>query len=147
MQQPTSQYYHLVYGGYGELGREDRKFLTRLTYMERPKFKSAGFTDQEFGGFAMVGTNLTDVKKAYGLNTFLGCGRMFGYIAANEADLPKRNYAISGVTLVLEGYLQFYGIDLGIGLQNFTGLVSREEFKTYVAWPYNFYMARLGFYL
>ena len=55
MQQPTSNYFHHVYGGYFEVGPDKEWLLLRLGYIERPVFESQGFVDQETFSYLAVG--------------------------------------------------------------------------------------------
>ena len=46
MQQPTSNYYHAVYGGYLQVST-DSEVVTKRSHSERPEFNANGFSDKE----------------------------------------------------------------------------------------------------
>jgi hypothetical protein len=149
MQQPTSQYYHFVYGGYVGVQTEAQRIGLRYQYFERPRFSAAGFEEQEFGHFVFIGGKITDPKKPYGLHAYLGGGKVSGYIKKEEQTnpdihYPKRRYAINGATLAIDAAIRVSKFEFAIGHQHFTGISSREEFDSHVGWPFNFYSVKIG---
>lgn len=154
MQQPTSQYYHTIYGGFGELASNTGKLALRYSYIERPRFYSAGFSEQEFGNFLTVGTYVwASTSKVFTLNAHIGGGRMQGYITAEKdkdgatSDLPMRKYHLNGLTAIGEGELKWKLFNIALSHQTFVGFDDNDQLSSYVAWPYNYYMGRIGFLL
>jgi len=151
MQQPTSHYYHYVYGTYAEVSADSRKFYIKALYLERPKFSASGFSDQEFGGFGFVGTKLTSAKKPYAINTLLGGGKISGYIKQDETSsdqsYPTRKYTLNGVALGIEASITISKVHASLFHQTFIGLSSQEDYDANVAWPFNFFVAKVGVYL
>lgn len=150
MQQPTSQYYLAVYGAYGEVAREDQRFIFRAMYIERPKFSYAGYVDQESGVFGVIGTKLTKAKN-HGLSAFVGGGRVGGYVAEEDDDggqgPAKLSFSLPGLVTVLEYSAQWRRLDVALGHQMFIGYADRTQLESLVAWPYTFFLLRLGLHL
>ncbi len=151
MQQPTSHYYHYVYGSYLEAGTENRRIYLKAIYVERPKFNASGFSDQEFGGFGFLGTQLTPIKKYYAINTMIGGGKVSGYIKQNDdsggSSYPARKYSLNGLALGVEASVALYKVHASIFHQSFIGLSSQEDYDSDVAWPFNFFLVKVGLYL
>ena len=149
MQQPTSHYYLFSYGAEAEVQSDSEGAILRLQYIERPEFRTMGFRDKDYGGFVLAGTKLGK-EKSRGLYAFIGLGQMAGYTksvaGAPGISRPEtRYYALNGPTASLE-YLAHLGpVDLAIGHQTFVGFVDKDEMQAYVAWPYNFFSASMGF--
>ena len=78
MQQPASNYFLGIYGFFLEFETDQKGFLARLGYMERPEFTTQGYTDQEWTSFVMVGTTLLDFGY-HGLMAHGGYGSVSGY--------------------------------------------------------------------
>lgn len=146
MVQPTSSYYHLVYGGYGEVGRDDGALLVRGGYLERPKFSSAGFEDQEFFGFGLIGSRVFH-KKKHGLQIFAGGGQTTAFLRDVAGNLESRRYRVPGLVLLAEYYGRWKAIDVAVQHQAFVGHVSDRQLRAYVAWPYGFFLLRMGIML
>lgn len=143
MQQPTSQYYHLVYGGYVQLGLDSQKAFARISYCERPKFDFAGFSDQEQAGFIQIGSSLHTYWSFLDLNALFGAGRLSGYIKANDSQ-KKEDFILDGISLEAEAVASLAMIRIGLSHRLFTGIKTREELESYVGWPYRFFSLTLG---
>ena len=148
MQQPTSQYYHAVYGGYVEIASASQRLIGRGQYVERPEFSNVGYVDKDYGAFAQVGAKLT-AAKTHGLLAFVGYGRMSGYIRAESAtraqtDVSERHYAIPGPIAAVEYAVRLGRIDLAVNHQTFVGFADRTQTDAYVAWPFNFFQVSAG---
>lgn len=151
MQQPTSHYYHFVYGGSGQAEFFEQKFLVRGSYLQRPKFEEAGFVDQDSGAFAFVGSQIAG-NKIFGVTALIGGGRINGYIRATDEyysseDAPERSYSISGLSTALEASARWGSLHVAVNHQTFVGYVDREQLNAYVGWPYNFFLVNVGFTL
>lgn len=149
MQQPTSHYYHAVYGGSVEGGTDSQSFLFRGSYVERPEFRAAGFRDKDYGWFGAAGTKVTK-SKDHGLYAFFGLGRMAGYVKADtdtdtEGAVKDRVFGVSGPTASLEYLYRWKMLDLAVNHQTFIGYVDDTQLKAFVAWPYNFFQVSAGF--
>ncbi|MGE0171235.1 MAG: hypothetical protein AB7T49_00540 [Oligoflexales bacterium] len=146
MLQPSSSYYHFVYGGFGQVGFFDSGFLVRGGYAERPEFRSAGFRDQDSVGYALIGTHLKQ-SKHQNLSAFCGGAKVRGYvkrIEESEGDVNSRSYEIGGVMTAVEYKVVLSHIDIGLSYHAFVGYTSEEELQSYVAWPYNFAFLQAG---
>lgn len=146
MTQPTSSYYHVVYGGYGEVAREDGDFLFRGGYLERPEFTAAGFKDQEFFGFGLFGTRVFD-RKAHGLNAFFGGGQTTGFLRDEAGGHESRHYRVPALGFAAEYFARWRALDVALQHQLLIGHVSDQQLRAYVAWPYSFLLLRLGIVL
>lgn len=148
MQQPTSHYYHAIYGASFEGGTDSQKFLVRGSYLERPEFDNAGFKDKDYGFFTAAGTKITK-EKTHGLYAFFGLGRMAGYVKADEdtevsGEATERDFAVSGPTAILEYVFRWKMLDLAVNHQTFIGYVDETQLNAFVAWPYNFFQVSTG---
>jgi hypothetical protein len=148
MQQPTSHYYHAVYGGYVEAGADSDAFVARFQYVERPEFDDAGYADKDYGSFGMIGTKVTKAKD-HGLYAFFGGGRMAGYVRAQEATrgqtaADERSYALPGPTVAVEYQYHWKRLALAVNHQSFVGYVDKAQTDAYVAWPFNFFQVTAG---
>ncbi len=147
MVQPTSSYYHFVYGGLLEASFFTRKLIVRASYIERPEFSHNGFSDQEFGTFGHIGSQLTKTK-THGLTAFLGYGQMIGYVKYEEESLPenKRSFIVKGPSALLEYHVKLAQLDFSVAHQSFTGVASDEQLDAFVAWPYGFIFFNTSYY-
>ena len=151
MVQPTSNYYHMVYGAYVGMQTESEKLGWQAGYLERPLFKDEGFADKEWSYYAVLGSKLVETSsKTFGVWGGVGWSRVSGYIkplanAAEEAAaLPERDFLIDGPAADLELYLRWHAVRLSLAHQTFVGFASAMQTSAYVAWPYNFLMLKLG---
>lgn len=142
MQQPTSHYYHFVYGAQISAASQAEGFQWRASYIERPAFKDLGYEDKDFGWFTMVGTKLTKSSKTSGVYALGGGGRVSGYI---KDSTQKHGFALVGPTVALEYVYRLGPVQWTIGHQTFVGFVDKDEVEAYVAWPYTFFNTTLGF--
>ncbi len=150
MTQPTSNYYHAVYGGYFDVSLDDKRVFARASYVERPKFVAAGYIDQDYAFTSFIGTKLTNLKKPYGLLAGIGYGFAGGYIKP-DPDYPeivgeKRTYKIPGMVAAIEFVAQWRHIDLAFGHQTLIGYAGKDQIEAYVVWPFNFVLFRMGIY-
>ncbi len=148
MQQPTSHYYHAIYGISFEGGTDAEGMLVRGSYLERPEFRNAGFRDKDFGYFVMAGTKITKTKDR-GLYAYFGGGRMMGYVKADpetelEGEATGREFGLSGPTATLEYVVRWKRLALAANHQTFIGYGDKTQLDAYVAWPYNFFQVSAG---
>lgn len=148
MQQPTSHYYHAIYGVSVEGGTDAQGLVVRGAYLERPEFKNAGFRDKDYGYFAQIGTKITKTKDR-GLYAYIGGGRMMGYVKADpetelEGEARERDFGLSGPTATLEYVVRWKMLDLAANHQTFIGYGDKAQTEAYVAWPYNFFQVSAG---
>lgn len=146
MLQPTSQYYHLVYGGYVGGETDGGGLSLRLGYAERPAFESAGFRDQEYGSFLLLGTRVADFG-VHGFTAFAGAGKLEGYIgpsAPETAHLDERSFELEGVALALEYGVRAGPVDIALSHLTMIGNGTKTQQDAFVAWPYNFFFLQLG---
>jgi hypothetical protein len=143
MVQPSSNYYHFVYGGYLETGTDERGFLFRGGHVERPVFRSAGYADQDSASYVLVGTQLTRTSLQR-FSAFAGGGAVRGYMKEDRDHGERASYQIRGLMTAIEYQLDLIGLNLGVAHHAFIGFSSKEELRAYVAWPYNFLLLKMG---
>ena len=150
MTQPASNYYHLVYGGYGEAATEDDWLIIRAHYLERPEFAQAGYVDQDYGWFIHLGTKVTATQN-HGLYAYFGGGRMSGWLQEDAADSPegpgtqRRFYSLPGASAAIEYGVRALGVEASISHQSFVGYVDQAQLQARVGWPFNFFQLDLGY--
>ena len=142
MEQPTSHYYHLIFGASVQGGTTSEGFLVKGTYWQRPTFEAAGYADQDEGWWGMVGTKVTK-EKDRGLYAYAGFGRVGGWVK-DLSQGSKSTYLVNGPVFDVEYALHFGHFSMAVGHQQFIGYVSKFQVDAYVAWPYSFYTINLG---
>lgn len=148
MQQPSSQYYHEIYGLTGKLFFEDSGFFTSLTYLERPKFKAYGFADQEQFAHLNFGKILID-EKHYRLDVSVGPGRVWGYVEFDgqipaSLETNSRDFYINGAAYNTSFSVYLSKVALSISHTFFAGYRDKGDFDSYVLWPYLFFSLGIG---
>jgi len=143
MQQPTSSYYHAVYGGALEAGNQKESFLIRLGYLERPRFELNGFRDQEFFSYVMVGTRVLQ-RKSHNLLAHVGVGRAQGVLAETAEGGEDRHFGMTTLAVSMEYALRLGGFEWGLGHQMLLGNKSAYQSRSQVVWPYSFFLMKLG---
>ena len=149
MQQPTSNYFLGIYGATGDVMRDDHSLFFRLAYFERPEFRNNGFADKDFGGFAMAGSQI--LRRGEGeVLAMLGAGQMLGYtrVLGHDPDptdeAHKRHYRLTGLTTALEYAYHWLGVDFAVSHQAFIGYDGTTQLAALVAWPYTFFLGKMG---
>lgn len=142
MQQPTSHYYHLIYGASAQGGTTAEGLLVRGTYWQRPAFNAAGYRDQDYGWWGLVGTKVTK-EKDRGLYAYCGFGRIGGYVS-DLAQHQTSTYLVNGPVFDVEYELHYGRLSLAAGHQQFIGYVSQYQVDAYVAWPFSFFTVNVG---
>ncbi len=150
LQQPSSHYYHAIYGGQLGFNIDSEKLHVRAGYFERPEFRSVGYIDKDFGYHLLVGTRVTKAKD-HGVRAFLGYGRIEGYIKVDKTKLvatgvDERRYGINGPIAAVEYALRWNHLEIAAGHQSFTGYAGKEQSEARVAWPYNLFTISMGTY-
>ena len=79
MIQPSSQYFHYVYGSAITMGPDKSNFVVRAQVWQRPKFTSSGFQDQDEGGQVLLGHRFKNLG-IFEFYMYLGGGVAQGYI-------------------------------------------------------------------
>ena len=149
MVQPTSSYYHAVYGATIDVASNNELFIFRGYYVERPKFEEGGYVDQEYGSFGAIGTKLNK-SKLNNIYAFFGYGKMGGYLATikNEGSTSSetnRTYEIPGPMFSLEYGLRLKNFFISLEHISFIGHVDDTQLNARVAWPYNFFMFKTSY--
>jgi hypothetical protein len=149
LQQPTSHYYHAIYGAEAQFSTATEGFLLRASYLERPEFKDAGYADKDFGWFGQIGTKVTKATN-HGLYAFIGGGRMGGYVkadAGHRGDSGKagNHYLLPGLTAAMSYAARLGPVYLAVEQQAFVGYVDKFQLNALVGWPYNFFQFKVGF--
>lgn len=147
MQQPASQYFHLIQGGSLDISLY-RSWAVRATYLERPVFRSAGYVDQDLFAFAQTGSSFFNhgIFDIYG---FAGVGKCWGYIKEEEpsdgSSAVKRNdYTMNALALTMEGASQLSFLEVRIGHSLLVGKSSSDIYQSKVAWPFSIYYLTLS---
>jgi hypothetical protein len=136
MQQPSSQYYHYVYGGQLDLARQNDVAILRLQYIERPAFRNAGYVDQDFSGAVLFGKSVLTTGNI-GVNALVGGGYTWGYIKDDSDVAPRREaYRLPGITTSLEAKWGTSSIDFRLAQQMMICQNSKTQAEAYVAWPF-----------
>lgn len=143
MTQPSSSYYHGAYGASFNVGVLKDKLLFEINYMERPKFNSAGFEDQESGQFISIGTKLNQ-SKSHHLAAMFGYGSMQGYIKELKGERDERAFKLSGPIMSIGYKYQIGSFLFGVVHHTFSG-VEEDQLEAKVIWPYNFFMTQLSY--
>jgi len=147
MQQPSSQYYHYCYGGEFQIRSNDSARGLKISFLQRPEFNYGGFTDQESAIAVMYGGTLS--SKSFLFNNaaaFVGASQIDGFIRENATN-TTRKFSSSGLIYAFEwGKLRdrftaalFHSSHIGFG--------SDYQSEAFVAWPYIFYGAKVGWAL
>lgn len=140
MQQPSSQYYHYVYGGQLDIARKDDVAYMRLQYLERPAFESAGFIDQDFSAAVFFGKSVLK-RGGFGVSALVGAGQNWGYLKEAKVDNPRREaYRMPGIGTALEAKWSSARVDLRVSYQTMICQNDRELFDYYVAWPFSWFL-------
>lgn len=142
MQQPTSQYYHWIYGGMFDVGPTPGLSL-RASYFERPAFHSAGYVDQEFLAFAQMG-GLIARKSIIDIYGFIGGGRVWGYLKEDNSEVAstpvrRETFAMPAAAFSMEASLSLGLVDMRIGHSQIVCMGTSDQVKSKVAWPYTTY--------
>lgn len=147
MQQPASQYYHLVYGGNLDISLVD-SWSIRGTYFERPAFHSAGYVDQDFFAYAQTGVSFFR-KGIFDVYSYIGAGRGWGYLkeespTEGREKVRRNDYTLQALALSMEVSALFSWADVRIGHSLFVGKGDNDQTKSQVAWPFATYYLALS---
>ena len=123
---PSSQYYHYVFGTQIDLARESDRSLIRLQYLQRPKFTSRGYTDQDFSGLIFIGQSLLQ-RKSVGVTSLIGGGYAWGYIKSVADSDEVNSYKIPGLAVSLEGRWSTDYLDVRFAHQVLIGHSAKEQ--------------------
>ena len=116
MQQPTSNYFHLVRGGYGEFATDSNAINLRLGYLERPQFIANGFRDQE--SFAYIGIgHAHKFMHILALSMHLGSGRVNGFVKADDPLIETSRYQLDGLMASMEAVISLGKIEFAIAFR------------------------------
>ncbi len=140
MQQPSSQYYHYVYGGQVDIARKDDAAYMRLQYLERPAFRSAGYVDQDFSAALFFGKSVYK-KGPLGIGALIGTGYNWGYLKEIAGDAPSREaYRMPGIGTGIEGKWSTDRLDVRLSYQTMICQNDRSQIDYYVAWPFSWFL-------
>lgn len=140
MQQPSSQYYHYVYGGQLDLARAEDASFIRGQYLERPVFRHGGFQDQDFSAAVLFGARVLKHKN-FGVSAVLGGGYAWGYLKEDEQENPRRQtYRLPGVATGVEGRWSNSWIDIRLSHQLMICQNDNEQLQAHVAWPFTWFL-------
>lgn len=147
MQQPTSSYYHVIYGAQVDLSSKSDGLILRGSYFERPAFKSVGYTDKDYGWSGLLGSKLAGQKNHVFL-AFFGGARVFGYVKAvspsEEGVSRDRSFHLPGITAAMEYRWQGERFFLGAGHQAIIGIGDSAQTDAFVAWPFSLFTLSFG---
>ncbi|MCX6109035.1 MAG: hypothetical protein NTZ90_05455 [Proteobacteria bacterium] len=148
LQQPTSHYYHAIYGAEALFATTTEGLLIRASYLERPEFHDAGYADKDYGWFGLIGTKVTKAAN-HGLFAFIGGGRMSGYVKADSdyrgtSGEASNHYLISGLTVAMAYGVHLGPVYLAAEQQTFVGYVDKVQLDALVGWPFHFFQIKAG---
>ncbi len=146
MQQPTSNYYHAVYGGFLQTSTDNEGLIFRASYSERPEFSANGYADKETFTVGSIGSKFSRTQK-HGLYAFMGAGETYGYIRREEASIDAsnfRSFRMTGFTTAMEYLANVGPVTVSLNHTLFVGYGGSEEFESNVAWPYNLTQLQIG---
>jgi hypothetical protein len=140
MQQPSSQYYHYVYGGQFDIARNDDVAYMRLQYLQRPAFKNAGFVDQDLSSALFFGKSVLK-KGSFGIGALVGAGYNWGYIKEiDNATASREVYRMPGIGTAIDGRWTSKAVDIRLSYQIMICQNDRELFRYLVAWPFSWFL-------
>lgn len=140
--QPSSQYFHYAYGGYIAIASDKDTVVARISYLERPVFSSAGFSDQDSYGQLAFGGQVGQWGSLR-VNSLVGLGQVYGYLISSQDD-ESRSYSLRGLSLLAEAGWSFEQMSIYFGHDLFVGRGSAEHTEAFVFWPYTVFYFRLG---
>ena len=146
MMQPTSSYFHLVYGGVVETGIDSQKLVMRLGYLERPAFKVAGFSDQEFASYGLIGTTAYSGRRT-ALLALVGWGEASGIVERDPAPSSiggRRRYSLPGPAVNVTYRIEWKGLVVALAHQIIVGFGDVNQTNAFVVWPFSFVLIDLG---
>jgi hypothetical protein len=149
MLQPSSSWYHAAFGLTLDLQTKDQKFVTRLAALERPEFKANGYEDKDWAGFFLFGSKVASTKflrLEHSINAFAGPARVGGSIRSTHSfdEVKKRSFAMNGPAFGLEWSTRLGSVEVAAGHMMFVGFGDETQSRAFVAWPWNFFTATLG---
>jgi hypothetical protein len=140
---PSSQYYHYVYGAQVDLARKFDQSLVRIQYLQRPKFTSHGYLDQDFSGLVLVGQSIFRHKNL-GVTSLVGGGYAWGYIKSTEGAPEQNSYKLPGLAVAIEGRWSPKLMDIRLAHQVLIAHGSTEQLNAYVTWPFNWFVLSIS---
>lgn len=140
---PASQYYHFVYGAQLDVAQDLDRSLVRLQYLQRPKFSSRGYSDQDFSGLFLIGQSILRWR-TLGVTSLIGGGYAWGYIKSDTEGSKAERYKLPGLAVALEGRWTPKYLDLRFSHQVLIAHSSNEQLTAYVAWPFNWFVISLS---
>ena len=147
MQQPTSSYYHLMYGAQVDLGSDDGSLLLRGSYFERPVFNSVGYTDKDYGWSGLFGSKLASSKR-HSFFAFFGGARVAGYVKPvsppEDGVSRDRSFNMPGITAAMEYRWLGERLFFGAGHQSIICFGDTAQTEAFVAWPFSLFTLSFG---
>jgi hypothetical protein len=144
MQQPSSQYYHYCYGGEFELRSNDASHAVKLSYLQRPEFSYGGFSDQEQAFALLYGGSLSSKSFLFKhAAAYLGVSQISGSIT-EESSATTRTYSSNGLMYAFEWGKLKDRFTASVFHSSHVGFGSGYQSEAFVAWPYIFYGAKIG---
>lgn len=134
-----------MYGGSLDL-QVYNSWVIRANYLERPKFVSAGYSDQDFVAFADTGATFFK-KSVFAIHGFLGAGQSWGYIkeVTDDSEVKRRNgYRLDILSCSMEASLTSFLGELRIGHSLHTGRGDKNQTEAKVVWPLTTYYLSLS---
>jgi hypothetical protein len=141
LQQPASQYYHLVRGAAAEVNLW-KSWVVRANYLERPEFQAAGFVDQDFISFVDTGCSFFK-RDQFDILAYGGFGRAWGYLKRVEplgdGTVNRNDYSMNVLSVSMELSANLKWIDLRLGHAQHIGQGDKYQTEAKVAWPFSTY--------
>ena len=141
MQQPTSNYFHGIYGLDIGLASNNRSIIGKVGYLERPTFDNAGYEDKESHGFFWLGSG-HQISSSQKVLVGLGYGSVMGSLTDDEGN--TREFSSEGPLAYIEWNLWYGNFEVGLAHSIMTGIGDSFQTEAYVTWPYSFVLLRMG---
>ena len=142
MVQPSSQYFHYVYGSAVTISADQSDFVVRAQMWQRPEFTSSGFQDQDEGAQILLGHRFKNLG-VFEFYMYLGGGLAQGYIQ-DLSSQTKSSYKVYGTSS--SASLGYHIGRFSITLEHlmFIGRRNQIEIDAKVLWPFSVTWINLG---
>ena len=147
MQQPSSQYYLLIYGANAFIEHNPTKTGISITAVGRPAFASGNYEEQDYGGFVELHQTVA-TRGSFSLGAGFGGGQMRGYVKSTGEVEERSDYKMGGPSATIDlRYTAKKGSGFTAQLSHtlLPGLSTSAQTKAWVAWPWSIVMLGAGY--
>ena len=138
MTQPSSGYYHSVFGSSFGFFPQKSDFGLTSSFFYRPKVSSRGYTDYEYSQQILVHVLAHRWTQSLSLWVAFGGGEHIGVLKNSSGieAFDMIHHRLKGVVSGLKLSYQFESVHVEIEHRVMTGVISEDELKMRVAWPF-----------